>query len=438
MHRKLEHNQASADVKEEKMGQADVAVVGLGYVGLPLAEQLCSAGLRVFGFDVDRAKVHAISSGISPIGDLSDEQLRKMLEGGFRPSSDESVLGEVDTVVICVPTPLSVDGGPDLAAVRLATEATARHLRSEQLVILESTTYPGTTEEVVVPILEESGLIAGRDFNVAFSPERVDPGNEQFGVANTPKVVGGLSQNCATKAAQFYGRIVQEVILAKGLQEAEMAKLIENTYRHVNIALVNEMAQFCHELDIDIWDALRCAASKPFGFTAFYPGPGVGGHCIPIDPNYLAHRARVKTSQPFRLIELAQTINVGMPEYVVRRGQDLLNEHGRSVKGSRVALLGVAYKAGVEDTRESPALHVAEVLLGMGAEVSFHDAKVHNWQVSGAKVPRVEITAAEIDTHDLVIILQSHASYSGLPTMTNRCLILDTRGLLSGHGVERL
>src|SRR5690606_5789886 len=284
---------------------SDLAVIGLGYVGLPLAHEATRAGLTVTGLDLSEAVVDGLNAGRSHIDDLSDTDIERMREAGFAATTDASRLAGASTIVICVPTPLSAEGGPDLGAVTSAAASIAAHLTPGTLVVLESTTYPGTTEEVVRPILEESGLIAGADFHLAFSPERIDPGNPSFGVANTPKVVGGLTEECERRAAAFYNRFVEQVVRARGTREAEMAKLLENTYRHVNIALVNEMAVFCQELGVDLWDSIACAATKPFGFQAFYPGPGVGGHCIPIDPNYLSYK--VKTlGYPFRFVELAQ------------------------------------------------------------------------------------------------------------------------------------
>ena len=293
--------------------QVDLLVIGLGYVGLPLVREATNVGLNVVGYDIGQGVVDLLNDGRSHVDDISDSGVQKMLAAGFRATSDETAVGDPDTIVICVPTPLSEADGPDLTAVRAASETAGRLLRQGMLVVLESTTYPGTTEEVVRPILEKaSGLNAEVDFYLAFSPERIDPGNPVYGLRNTPKVVGGLTPDATAAAARFYGKVCDQVVEAKGPREAEMAKLLENTYRHVNIALVNEMAIFCHELGVDLWDAIRCAATKPFGFQAFYPGPGVGGHCIPIDPNYLSYKVRT-LGYPFRFVELAQEINSRMP-----------------------------------------------------------------------------------------------------------------------------
>src|SRR6266700_132070 len=336
----------------ELMASTDLIVVGLGYVGLPLAREAASSGLLTTGFDINPNFVTSLNAGYSHVGDVSDADVADMLAAGFRATSSEAELPAPDTVVICVPTPLSADGAPDLSAVRAAAAIVSRLLRPGMLVVLESTTYPGTTDEVVRPLLEQaSGLTAGPDFALAFSPERIDPGNEEYGIRNTPKIVGGQTTSCTDAAMRFYGKLCDRVVRAKSAREAEMAKLLENTYRYVNLALVNEMAIFCNELGVDLWDAIACAATKPFGFQAFWPGPGVGGHCIPIDPNYLSFKVRT-LGYPFRLVELAQEINTRMPSYVAERAAVMLNEAVKPVKGARVLILGVSYKPDVADQRE--------------------------------------------------------------------------------------
>ena len=406
----------------------DLVVIGLGYVGLPLVREACRAGLRVGGLDRDARVVAGLKAGLSHIDDVSAAEIEQMLEAGFVPSLREDVLDGARTVVICVPTPLSPEGGPDLTAVRGAARTVARHLEPGTLVVLESTTYPGTTEEVVRPILETSGLVAGEEFHLAFSPERIDPGNPVYGVRNTPKIVGGLGPACASAAAAFYGKFVDRVVQAKGTREAEMAKLLENTYRHVNIALVNEMAVFCNELGIDLWDAIDCAATKPFGFQAFRPGPGVGGHCIPIDPNYLSYKVR-SLGYPFRFVELAQEINDRMPRYVAERAQQLLNREGRALKGARVLLLGVTYKADIADQRESPARPVARRLARLGADLSFHDPFVAAWDVDGEPVRNAgDDLPAALEAADLAIVLADHAAYEAGTLTRHARLLFDTRG----------
>ncbi|MFI6574526.1 nucleotide sugar dehydrogenase [Nocardiopsis sp. NPDC050513] len=417
-------------VPEQPAGEtSDLVIIGLGYVGLPLAAEAVSAGLRVVGLDVNEHVVDGLNRGTSHVDDLADEDVRAMRDGGFIATTDAACLARTRTIVICVPTPLSPEGGPDLGAVTSAAKAIAAHLTPGTLVILESTTYPGTTEEVVRPILEESGLVAGADFHLAFSPERIDPGNPTFGVANTPKVVGGLTEDCGTAAAEFYGRFVETVVRARGTREAEMAKLLENTYRHVNIALVNEMAIFCQELGVDLWDAIAAAKTKPFGFQAFYPGPGVGGHCIPIDPNYLSYK--VKTlGYPFRFVELAQEINGRMPAYVTQRAQELLNESGLALSRSKVLLLGVTYKADIADQRESPARPVARKLAAKGAALTYHDPHVDAWEVDGQEVPRATDLDRALAEADLTILLTDHAEYRPKRLAEYARLLLDTRGVL--------
>ena len=420
------------------MKDKSVVIMGLGYVGLPLAYEAQMSGLEVTGFDIDDEVAQGLNAGASHIDDISDVQVREMVKGGFKATSDPTVIHEADVVVICVPTPLSVNGGPDLSHVEDSVGVICPQLRPGHLVVLESTTYPGTTEEVLIPGLEESGLKAGTDFHVAFSPERIDPGNQAFGIANTPKVVGGIDETSTSRASAFYRLFVKEVVAARGPREAELAKLIENTYRHVNIALMNELVKFCHDLDIDLWDAIRCASTKPFGYEAFFPGPGVGGHCIPIDPNYLSHRVKTHLGQPFRFIELAQEINDGMPSYVAKRVQSLLNDYGKAVKGSRVLLLGVTYKANIADQRESPAKAVALALIALGANVSFHDPYVESWAVNGTVLEGVEDLDKEVGSADVIVLLQSHDEYLARSMWPQDKPILDTRGMLSTPTAQAL
>ncbi|MGH3516232.1 MAG: nucleotide sugar dehydrogenase [Haloechinothrix sp.] len=419
------------------MPNTDLVIIGLGYVGLPLAQGAVHAGYSVVGLDLDIRAVDGLNSGRSHIDDLSDADVQAMVDQGFRATTDVAVLADADAAVICVPTPLSGDGGPDLGAVESATGTVAEHLHPGMLVVLESTTYPGTTDEVIRPILEKDGLIAGEDFNLAFSPERIDPGNPTYGLRNTPKVVGGHTEACSERCAAFYSRFIDTVVPARGTREAEMAKLLENTYRHINIALVNEMAKFCQELGVDIWDVIRCASTKPFGFQAFYPGPGVGGHCIPIDPNYLSYKVRT-LGYPFRFVELAQEINQSMPAYVVRRTQDLLNDHGKALRGSTILLLGVTYKPDIHDQRESPAKPLARQLLEFGAKVSYHDPHVPEWSVNGDTVPRVDDLPSALASSDVSILLQPHSTYDLADIAKQAKLLFDTKGKVEGAGVERL
>ena len=412
------------------MPAQNVLVIGLGYVGLPLAIQAARSGFRVTGLDTSEKIVAGLTAGRSHVDDVTDAEVAEMLAAGFLATTDEAEAGPQDVIVICVPTPLSDADGPDLSAVRAAAQTAGRLLRPGTLVSLESTTYPGTTAEVVRPLLEKaSGLNAGTDFWLAFSPERIDPGNPVYGFRNTPKIVGGLTPSCTDAAEAFYARICDQVIRAKSAREAEMAKLLENTYRHVNIALVNEMLIFCRELDVDLWDAIRCAATKPFGFQPFYPGPGVGGHCIPIDPNYLSYKVRT-LGYPFRFVELAQEINGRMPGYVTDRAAELLNTHAKAVNGAKVLLLGVTYKRDIADQRESPARPLARKLLGRGAQVSYHDPYVPGWLVDGRAIPRAENLDAALADADLVILLQAHRGYDPAQLTRRARLLLDTRGVI--------
>ncbi|MEU6177236.1 nucleotide sugar dehydrogenase [Streptomyces coeruleorubidus] len=410
----------------------DLVVVGLGYVGLPLARSAAAAGLKVVGLDRSRRVVDGLNSGRSHVDDITDSDVRGMLERGFEATDRAGIIADAAAVVVCVPTPLTDHGAPDLGAVHAAVEDIAAHLRAGTLVVLESTTYPGTTDEVVRPRLEAGGLRVGVDFHLAFSPERIDPGNASFGLENTPKVVGGSTADCTKAARALYERFVHRVVEAKGTREAEMAKLLENTYRHVNIALVNEMSMFCREIGVDLWDAIRCASTKPFGFAPFHPGPGVGGHCIPIDPNYLSYKVR-SLGIPFRFVELAQEINQRMPVHVVNRAADLLNDQGKAVRGSRVLLLGVTYKPDISDQRESPATPVAENLLARGAELVYFDPRVEDWRVGGAPVERAVDYLAAAETADLTILLQPHREID-LDVLADRARALfDTRGKSADH-----
>jgi nucleotide sugar dehydrogenase len=416
----------------------DLVVLGLGYVGLPLALEAVRSGMTVIGFDVNSAVTDGLNAGRSHVDDLSENDIAEMLAAGFRATTDEAEISSATTAVICVPTPLSDDGGPDLGAVIGATRAVSRNLRAGMLVVLESTTYPGTTDEVVRPILEESGLTAGVDFHLGFSPERIDPGNQKFGPRNTPKIVGGDTPGCVDRTAEFYSRFVETVVRTKGTREAETAKLLENTYRHVNIALVNEMARFCHELGIDLWDVINAAGTKPFGFHAFYPGPGVGGHCIPIDPNYLSHNVRARLGYPFRFVELAQEINATMPTYVGRRAQNILNDAGLAINGARILLLGVTYKADIADQRESPAVPLARVLMGLGAKITYHDPNIESWRVAGTEVQRADDLLGALSEADLVILVQNHSAYDAEKLSQVAKRFFDTRGATSGRTSHRL
>ncbi|WP_045744814.1 MULTISPECIES: nucleotide sugar dehydrogenase [Actinoplanes] len=411
----------------------DLAVVGLGYVGMPLAREAATRGLRVLGVDSDSERVASLNAGFSPVGDLSDGELRAMLDGGFRVVADPAELAFSDTIVVCVPTPLAEAYQPDLTAVVQAITDIAENLTPGTLVVLESTTWPGTTDSVVRPLLERSGLTAGVDFHLAYSPERIDPGNGEFGLANTPKVVGGLTPACRDRAVAFYGKIVPRVAPTRGLREAEMAKLIENTYRAVNIALVNEMATFCADLGVDIWDSIEAAGTKPFGFQKFLPGPGVGGHCIPVDPSYLSHAVR-RHGYPFRMAELAQEINDAMPSWVLTRIQHTLNQAGKPVNGSQILLLGITYKSDVADARGTPALPLARSLRRLGARIRYGDPFVRHWSVDQHLIPGEQVLDSAVAEADLVVLLQSHSAFDLEMIGREARLVLDTRGVLQRRG----
>jgi UDP-N-acetyl-D-glucosamine dehydrogenase len=419
-------------------GQACVGTVGLGYVGLPLSVEFAEGGLKVTGFDLSEAKVASVNAGDSYIGDVPPARLRPLVASGrLQASRDLDRLAECDAVVICVPTPLSKTKDPDLAMVVEATRAVAARLRAGQLVVLESTTYPGTTEELLLPLLEESGLKVGESFFLAFSPERVDPGNSRFGTRNTPKIIGGITYACRTAAQALYARAVDTVIPVSSTKAAEMVKLLENTFRSVNIGLVNEVALMCDRLGVDVWEVIDAAATKPFGFMAFYPGPGLGGHCIPVDPHYLSWKLKTLNYRA-RFIELAGEINSEMPEYVVRRVADALNDQRRSVKGSRILLLGVTYKRDVDDVRESPALDILRLLANRGASVSYNDPHVPRLHLDSYTLASVELLPA-LEEADLVVIVTDHSAYDYRQIVERARVVLDTRNAtkgLAGPGVH--
>ena len=417
-----------------------VTVIGLGYVGLPLAARAVASGCAVTGIDASEAVVAGLRAGRSHVDDISDAEVAGLLVSGFAPAHASDTIPNADVHVICVPTPLSSDGGPDLSHVIAAGRTVAGVLSPGALVVLESTSYPGTTEDVLRPILEESGLRAGTDFHLAFSPERIDPGRSSHSFADVPKVVGGLTPACRDAAAAFYSRLVDTVVTTRGLREAEMAKLLENTYRHINIAFVNEMARFCDLLGIDVWDAIAAASTKPFGFQRFEPGPGVGGHCIPIDPNYLRHWVQEQTGEEFRFVHLAQEINAGMPAYLVSRITRMLDERGMTITGARVLLLGVTYKPDIADDRETPASPLATLLANAGATVLVHDPLLPQWSPAGADVVPVADLPTALADCDIAVLLQAHTAFDVDAIAAAAPLLLDTRGVVAADipGVERL
>jgi UDP-N-acetyl-D-glucosamine dehydrogenase len=412
--------------------EARIAIVGQGYVGLPLAMRAAELGFPVIGYDTAEGRVEALRAGHSYVEDVSSEQLHIAIERGYEATTDPAGLAGFDVAVITVPTPLR-DGVPDLSFIESAAADLIPHLRPGVLVVLESTTYPGTTEELLRPALEQGGMRAAADFFLGYSPERVDPGNPKWSLTNTPKVVSGIDESSLEAVSAFYSRIVDTIVPVGSTAEAELVKLLENTFRHVNIALVNELAMFARDLGVDIWNAVDAAATKSFGFMPFTPGPGVGGHCLPIDPSYLAWRVERRVGHRFRFVELANDVNSGMPDYVVRRAQALLNESGRAVNGSRILLIGLAYKAGTSDWRESPATTVAQRLSELGASVRAHDAHVPDDAGLGPEIERVDCTIEELQAADLVVVLTAHDDLPYADIARHSRLVLDTRGSLRGR-----
>ncbi len=406
---------------------ARVAVLGQGYVGLTLACAAAEEGFPVTGIDVDPRRVDELRRGNLVVAGVKEHRFRAGLASeNVTFTTQHSTIAEADVVLICVPTPLR-DHAPDLSYVERATRDVAERLRAGSIVVLESTTYPGTTDELLRPLLETSGLSAGRDFLLAYSPERIDPGNDEYELRNTPKVIGGSTPEAGNVAALFYGQLIDKVALVSSCRAAELAKLLENTFRHVNIALTNEMAMLCHEMGIEVWEVIDAASTKPFGFMTFYPGPGVGGHCIPLDPTYLSWQVRRAAGRQFRILEQAEDINAQMPAYVATRIGDVLNEHGKAVKGARVLVLGIAYKADVGDVRESPALKVMQQLRRRGAKVSYHDPYVAAVDVDGVRVSRAAFTGRSLATADCVAILTPHSEYDLQWIADHARLVFDSR-----------
>lgn len=403
-----------------------LATVGLGYVGLPLSVEFASAGIRVVGIDIDPKKVDAIERGESYVRDVPSARVRQLVkEGTFSATTDFDVLAEGDAVIICVPTPLSKTKDPDLSLVINAATQIAERLRAGQLIVLESTTYPGTTEELILPRLEGSGLRVGEGFFLAFSPERVDPGNTKWNTRNTPKIIGGMTSNCLEMACALYSHAVERIIPVSSTRAAEMVKLLENTFRSVNIGLVNEVALMCDRLGVDVWEVIDAAATKPFGFMPFYPGPGLGGHCIPIDPFYLSWKLKTLNYRA-RFIELAGEINSAMPYYVVNKIQDALNERQKSVKGSRILILGMSYKKDNDDVRESPGLDILKILERKGAQVSYHDPLVPELELDGRVYRSVGLDDA-LDSTDCAVVVTEHSSFDMESIVAGVPLLLDTR-----------
>ena len=403
----------------------DLGVIGLGYVGLPLVVESCNSGLKVFGYDNNSDKVKKLQNGTSPIEDISDEMLKKALQKDLTISDSPEALKDCEHIVISVPTPLT-DYQPDLSYVKAAARTIAENISKDQVIILESTTYPGTTIEVLIPEIESiSELKAGKDFHVGYSPERIDPGNETWNFKNTPKVISGIDDNSTKKIKNFYEKIIDEVVEVSGTKEAEMVKLLENTYRHVNIAFINELAILCNMLDIDIWEVVEAAKTKPFGFESFRPGPGVGGHCIPIDPNYLSFKTR-QIGKPVRFVELAQEINNTMPSYIVSRILEKMNSLQKPMKNSNILILGVAYKKDISDTRESPSIDIIENLVSKGVNVSFYDPYVESLDLNVSVNKEQDIN--NFDNYDLILFHTSHSEFSKINFQEIDVPIFDATG----------
>ena len=414
----------------------DLAVIGLGYVGLPLAIEAASNTLKVAGYDTNDSVVSNLNNSVSHVEDVSDKALSDALLKDLSFTSDSNVLGESEHIVISVPTPLT-DYQPDLSYVEAASKSIGENLKKGQIVILESTTYPGTTIEIVQPILENiSNLKAGEDFLLGYSPERIDPGNKEWTFKNTPKIVSGINKKSLEKISKFYKSIIDEVIEVSGTREAEMVKLIENTYRQVNIAMVNELAILSNMLDIDIWEVVEAAKTKPFGFQSFRPGPGVGGHCIPIDPKYLSFKTR-QIGQPVRFVELAQEINNSMPNYVVSRVSELMNKKEILLKNSKILILGVAYKKDISDTRESPAIDIVQALIEKSADVSFYDPFVEELIVNKTSILK-EVNIKNFSNYDLILIHTPHSDFQNINFNEITSLIFDSTGSFTITNVERI
>lgn len=411
---------------------ATVTVVGQGYVGLPLALTLAHAKYMTYGFDIDSRKIIELLQGKSYVSDVSDSNLDQAIRDGFyHPTADEEVLAQSDVVIICVPTPLRKSKDPDVSYIVDAVTCLSRHLHGEMLIILESTTYPGTTDELLAKRFSESGYMIGKDLFVCFSPERVDPGNKTYDTFNTPKVIGGITPACSRLGSLFYGQVMQKVVPVRGARTAEMVKLLENTFRAVNIALVNELAMMCERMGIDIWEVIDAASTKPFGFMPFYPGPGIGGHCIPLDPMYLAWKAKAYDFHS-KFIELASDINGNMPRYVVARIAEALNLVHKCINGSEILIMGISYKRDVSDTRESPSVEVLRLLQEHGAIVDFHDPLVNSVDGCEDTVIGIDLLDTDMSRYDCVVIGTDHTSFDYDRIANEAKLIVDTRNALTG------
>ena len=413
------------------VNKTSVGVVGLGYVGLPLALAFSRAGYDVIGVDIDEDRVAALQSGSSYVTDVSDDAVRTALDAGFHPTTEYAELRDVDGVSVCVPTPLKKTGSPEMSYVADAVERLAATVGTDCTVVLESTVYPGATTEVVVPAFEDAGFAVGTDLFLAFSPERIDPGNEMYEPHEIPKVLGGVTTGCGDRAEALYDPVFEEIVRVSSATEAEMVKLLENTFRAVNIGLINELAQIAYKLDVDIWGAVDAAATKPFGFMPFYPGPGLGGHCIPVDPTFLSWKANQHDIET-RFIDLADRINREMPRHVVQRITDLVNDHGVALPDARVLIVGVAYKANVSDTRESPAHDVIQLLSKRGVEIVYHDPHVPEFTTDGMQYASVPLDEEELASCDIAVILTAHDAVDMAQVCETASLVFDTRNATQG------
>lgn len=429
---KLEDLRGKIDAREARIG-----VIGLGYVGLPLAVELGEAGFRVTGFDVDTTKIESLEAGRSYIGDVESADLKTQLDAGrFEATADFTKLADVDVINICVPTPLRKTRDPDVSFIAAAVDEIRKHLHEGQLIILGSTTYPGTTHEFVIPMLEDSGLVIGKDFSLAFAPERIDPANAKFKVKNVPKVVGGETPLCTDLACAVFDTVFDTTVPVSSTQAAEMVKLLENTFRAINIGLANEIALMCEKLDLDVWEVIDAAATKPYGFMKFTPGPGLGGHCIPVDPAYLSWKMK-SLNFPARFIELATEVNSGMPEHVVDRIAEMLNEDRLAVNGARILILGVAYKSSVDDMRESPALDVIAGLRARGGDIRYHDPFVPECIIGEERMKSVDLTDAELKSSDLVVVLTDHPNVDYDRVVRVGPRVFDTRNATKNVSADR-
>lgn len=426
----MHENHKSAFLEKVSSREATVAVIGLGYVGLPLAVAFAKQGFPVVGIDVDSRKVESVNKGESYVGDVSSEELKDA--PNLKATTDFGVLSDADVAIICVPTPLSKTRDPDIRFVMSAGRSVAEHVHPGMLVVLESTTYPGTTEEMLLPMLSQNGgLKVGEDFFLAFSPERIDPGNPEYHVENTPKVVGGMTPACLEVASALYGSVVERVVQVSSPAAAEMTKLLENTFRAVNIAMVNEVVLMCDKLGLNVWEVINAAATKPYGFMKFTPGPGIGGHCIPLDPHYLAWKLKTLNYNA-RFIQLASEINADMPRYVVGKVTDALNDERKPLKGSRILVLGVAYKRDIDDVRESPALDIIRLLQEKGANVVYNDPHVPKLELDGEPLKSIELTEEALRWSDCVVVVTDHSDYDWGWILKHAGLVVDTRNATAG------